>query len=231
MSKVLMVLTSHDRLGNTGDKTGFWLEEFAAPYYILKDAGLDVTLASPKGGQPPLDPRSDDPDSETESMCRFKNDPDAKAALANTVKLSDVSPDEYDAVFYPGGHGPLWDLAEDRDSVALIESIYAAGKPVGAVCHGPAALRRAKAPDGTPLVRGKAVTGFSNTEEAAVGLTDVVPFLVEDMLKQNGGDYSKAENWEPHAVTAGNLVTGQNPASSEATARALVGLLVGAHAG
>jgi putative intracellular protease/amidase len=231
MSRVLMVLTSHDRLGNTGGKTGFWLEEFAAPYYILKDAGLDVTLASPKGGQPPLDPRSDDPDSETESMRRFKNDPETQAALANTVKLSDVSPDEYDAVFYPGGHGPLWDLAEDRDSVALIESIYAAGKPVGAVCHGPAALRRAKAPDGTPLVRGKAVTGFSNTEEAAVGLTDVVPFLVEDMLKQNGGDYSKADNWQPHAVTAGNLVTGQNPASSEATARALVGLLVGAHAG
>ena len=231
MSKVLMVLTSHDRLGNTGHKTGFWLEEFAAPYYILKDAGLDVTLASPKGGQPPLDPRSDDPESETESMRRFKSDADAKAALANTVKLSDVSPDEYDAVFYPGGHGPLWDLADDRDSIALIERIYAAGKPVGAVCHGPAALRRAKAPDGTPLVRGKAVTGFSNTEEAAVGLTDVVPFLVEDMLKQNGGEYSKAENWQPHAVTAGNLVTGQNPASSESTARALVGLLVGAHAG
>lgn len=231
MSKVLMVLTSHDRLGNTGHKTGFWLEEFAAPYYILKDAGLDVTLASPKGGQPPLDPRSDDPESETESMRRFKSDPDAKAALANTVKLSDVSPDEYDAVFYPGGHGPLWDLADDRDSIALIERIYAAGKPVGAVCHGPAALRRAKAPDGTPLVRGKAVTGFSNTEEAAVGLTDVVPFSVEDMLKQNGGEYSKAENWQPHAVTAGNLVTGQNPASSESTARALVGLLVGAHAG
>jgi putative intracellular protease/amidase len=231
MSKVLMVLTSHDRLGNTGEKTGFWLEEFAAPYYILKDAGLEVTLASPKGGQPPLDPRSDDPKSETESMRRFKNDPEAKAALANTLKLSDVSPDEYDALFYPGGHGPLWDLAEDRNSIALIERIYAAGKPVGAVCHGPAALRRAQAPDGTSLVRGKAVTGFSNTEEAAVGLTDVVPFSVEDMLKQNGGEYSKTENWQPHAITAGNLVTGQNPASSEATARALVGLLVGAHAG
>jgi putative intracellular protease/amidase len=231
MSKVLMVLTSHDRLGNTGEKTGFWLEEFAAPYYILKDAGLEVTLASPKGGQPPLDPRSDDPKSETESMRRFKNDPEAKAALASTLKLSDVSADEYDAVFYPGGHGPLWDLAEDRDSIALIERIYAAGKPVGAVCHGPAAFRRAQAPDGTPLVRGKAVTGFSNTEEAAVGLTDVVPFLVEDMLKQHGGEYSRTENWQPHAVTAGNLVTGQNPASSEAAARALVGLLVGAHAG
>jgi len=226
-----MVLTSHDRLGNTGEKTGFWLEEFAAPYYVLKDAGLDVTLASPKGGQPPLDPRSDDPKSETEAMRRFKSDPEAKAALANTVKLSDVSADEYDAVFYPGGHGPLWDLSDDRDSIALIERIYAAGKPVAAVCHGPAAFRRAQALDGTPLVRGKAVTGFSNTEEAAVGLTDVVPFSVEDMLKQNGGEYSKAENWQPYAVTAGNLVTGQNPASSEATARALVGLLVGAHAG
>jgi putative intracellular protease/amidase len=231
MSNVLMVLTSHDRLGNTGEKTGFWLEEFAAPYYVLKDAGVDVTLASPKGGQPPLDPRSDDPKSETESMRRFKSDPEAKAALANTLKLSDLSADEYDAVFYPGGHGPLWDLSDDRDSIALIERIYAAGKPVAAVCHGPAAFRRAQAPDGTPLVRGKAVTGFSNTEEAAVGLTDVVPFSVEDMLKQNGGEYSKAENWQPYAVTAGNLVTGQNPASSEATARALVGLLVGAHAG
>jgi len=231
MSKVLMVLTSHDRLGNTGEKTGFWLEEFAAPYYVLKDAGLDVTLASPKGGQPPLDPRSDDPKSETEAMRRFKSDREAKAALANTVKLSDVSADEYDAVFYPGGHGPLWDLSDDRHSIALIERIYAAGKPVAAVCHGPAAFRRAQAPDGTPLVRGKSVTGFSNTEEAAVGLTDVVPFSVEDMLKQNGGEYSKAENWQPYAVTAGNLVTGQNPASSEATARALVGLLVGAHAG
>ena len=226
-----MVLTSHDRLGNTGENTGFWLEEFAAPYYVLKDAALDVTLASPKGGQPPLDPRSDDPKSETEAMRRFKSDPEAKAALANTVKLSDVSADEYDAVFYPGGHGPLWDLSDDRDSIALIERIYAAGKPVAAVCHGPAAFRRAQAPDGTPLVRGKSVTGFSNTEEAAVGLTDVVPFSVEDMLKQNGGEYSKAENWQPYAVTAGNLVTGQNPASSEATARALVGLLVGAHAG
>jgi len=226
-----MVLTSHDRLGNTGEKTGFWLEEFAAPYYVLKDAGLDVTLASPKGGQPPLDPRSDDPKSETEAMRRFKSDPEAKAALASTVKLSDLSADDYDAVFYPGGHGPLWDLSDDRDSIALIERIYAAGKPVAAVCHGPAAFRRAQAPDGTPLVRGKSVTGFSNTEEAAVGLTDVVPFSVEDMLKQNGGEYSKAENWQPYAVTAGNLVTGQNPASSEATARALVGLLVGAHAG
>ncbi len=225
MSKVLMVLTSHDRLGNTGQKTGFWLEEFAAPYYILTDAGLDVTLASPKGGQPPLDPKSDDPASQTEAMRRFKGDPKAQAALARTVKLSDISPNDYDAVFYPGGHGPLWDLAEDRHSIALIEALYGAGKPVAAVCHGPAALRRAKAPDGTPVVRGKSVTGFTDTEEAAVKLTDVVPFLVEDMLKENGGKFSRAPDWQPHAVTDGNLVTGQNPASSELTARALLAQL------
>jgi putative intracellular protease/amidase len=230
MNRVLMVLTSHDRLGNTSHKTGFWLEEFAAPYYILKDAGLDVTLASPKGGQPPLDPKSDDPASETEAMRRFKGDREAQAALAHTAKLSEVSPDQYDAVFYPGGHGPLWDLAEDRHSIGLIESMYGAGKPVGAVCHGPAAFRRAKAPDGSPLVRGKSVTGFSNTEEAAAGLTDVVPFLVEDMLKQNGGEYSKVADWQPHAVTDGNLITGQNPASSESTAKALLAQLAGAHA-
>ena len=231
MNKVLMVLTSHDRLGNTGRTTGFWLEEFATPYYLLKDAGLAVTLASPKGGQPPFDPKSDDPGSETEAMRRFKADREAQAALAHTVKLSDVSPDDYDAVFYPGGHGPLWDLAEDRDSIALIETFYAAGKPVGAVCHGPAALRHTKAPDGSPLVRGKSVTGFTNTEEAAVGLTDVVPFRVEEMLRQNGGNYSKAADWQPYAVTDGNLITGQNPASSERTAKALLAQLLGAHAG
>jgi putative intracellular protease/amidase len=231
MSKVLMVLTSHDRLGNTGQKTGFWLEEFAAPYYILTDAGLDVTLASPKGGQPPLDPKSDDPASQTEAMRRFKGDKEAQGALARTIKLSDISPSDYDAVFYPGGHGPLWDLSEDRDSIKLIEASYAAGKPVAAVCHGPAALRRAKAPDGSPVVRGKSVTGFTNTEEAAVKLTDVVPFLVEDMLKENGGEFSRAPDWQPHAVTDGNLITGQNPASSESTARALVAALVGAGAG
>jgi putative intracellular protease/amidase len=230
MSKVLMVLTSHDRLGNTGKKTGFWLEEFAAPYYILKHAGLDVTLASPKGGQPPLDPKSDDPASETEAMRRFKSDREAQAALAHTIKLSDASPEEYDAVFYPGGHGPLWDLSEDRHSIGLIESMYGAGKPVAAVCHGPAAFRSARAPDGSPLVRDKSVTGFSDTEEAAAGLTDVVPFLVEDMLKQNGGKYSKAADWQPHAVMDGNLITGQNPASSEPTAKALLAQLVGAHA-
>jgi putative intracellular protease/amidase len=230
MSKVLMVLTSHDRLGNTGHQTGFWLEEFATPYYILKDAGLDVALASPKGGHPPLDPKSDDPGSETEAMRRFKADRKAQAALADTLRLSEVSPDDYDAIFYPGGHGPLWDLSEDRDSITLIERMYAAGKPVGAVCHGPGAFRHAKTPDRSPVVRGRSVTGFSNTEEAAVGLTDVVPFLVEDMLKQNGGAYSKAADWQPHAVTDGNLITGQNPASSELTAKALLAQLVGAHA-
>jgi putative intracellular protease/amidase len=206
------------------------LEEFAAPYYILKDAGLDVTLASPKGGQPPLDPKSDDPASETEAMRRFKGDRHAQAALAHTVKLSDVSPDDYDAVFYPGGHGPLWDLAEDRHSIGLIESMYAAGKPVAAVCHGPAAFRSARAPDGAPLVGGKSVTGFSDTEESAAGLTEVVPFLVEDMLRENGGKYSKAPDWQSHAVMDRNLITGQNPASSEATAKALLAQLAGAHA-
>ena len=230
MTKILMVLTSHDRLGDTGHKTGFWLEEFAAPYYILKDAGLDVTLASPKGGQPPLDPKSDDPASQTEAMRRFKGDREAQAALARTAKLSTISPEDFDGVFYPGGHGPLWDLAEDRDSIALIESLYAAGKPVAAVCHGPAALRHAKAPDGSPLVRGKAVTGFADTEEAAVQLTQVVPFLVEDMLKQNGGKYSKAADWQPYAVSDGNLVTGQNPASSEPAAKAFLEQLAGAAA-
>ena len=222
MAKVLMVLTSHNRLGNTGQPTGFWLEEFAAPYYVLKDAGADITLASPKGGQPPVDPKSDDPKAQTPAMERFKKDPEAQRALSNTVKLTTVSAGDYDAVFYPGGHGPLWDLAEDRSSIALIEQLYAAGKPVAAVCHGPAALRRAKAADGTPLVKGKAVTGFANTEEAAVGLTNVVPFLVEDELKANGGKYSKGADWADHSVADGNLITGQNPASSESTARKLL---------
>jgi putative cofactor-binding repeat protein len=216
------VLTSHDRLGNTGKPTGFWLEEFAAPYYVLRDASVDITLASPKGGQPPVDPKSDEPGAQTPAMKRFRGDPEAQRALANTVKLSSVSADDYDGVFFPGGHGPLWDLAEDRDALALIERLHAAGRPVAAVCHGPAVLRRAKGADGTPLVKGKSVTGFSNTEEAAVGLTDVVPFLVEDALKANGGRYSRAEDWASHAVVDGNLITGQNPASSEATARALL---------
>jgi putative cofactor-binding repeat protein len=222
MAKVLMVLTSHDRLGETGRPTGFWLEEFAAPYYVLKDAGVQITLASPKGGAPPIDPKSDDPKAQTPAMKRFRSDPDAQRALANTVKLSTVSPDDYDAVFYPGGHGPLWDLAEDRNSIALIEKLHKAGKPVAAVCHGPAVLRRPKAPDGTPLVKGKNVTGFTNSEEAAVQLTDIVPFLVEDELKAGGGKYSKAADWADHVVVDGNLITGQNPASSESTARALL---------
>ena len=220
--KILMVLTSHDQLGNTGRKTGFWLEEFAAPYYVFKDAGADVTLASPKGGQPPLDPKSDDPDAQTDATRRFSKDAEAQAALANTAKLSTVSAADYDAVFYPGGHGPLWDLAEDPHSIALIEALYAAGKPVGLVCHAPGVLRHTKAPDETPLVRDKPVTGFSNAEEAAVGLTDVVPFLVEDMLKKNGAQYSKGPDWQSHVVVAGNLITGQNPASSEAAAQALL---------
>lgn len=220
--KILMVLTSHNTLGNTGRKTGFWLEEFAAPYYVFKDAGADITLASPKGGQPPLDPKSDAPDAQTEATLRFKQDTDAQTVLANTLTLSSVSADDYDAVFYPGGHGPLWDLAEDANSIALIEAFYAAGKPVAAVCHAPGALRHTKAADGSPLVQDKSVTGFANTEEAAVGLTNVVPFLVEDELKKNGGKYSKTNDWQPYAVNDGNLITGQNPASSEPAAKLLL---------
>ena len=181
--KILMVLTSHDQLGDTGKKTGFWLEEFATPYYIFKDANADVTLASPNGGQPPLDPKSDEPDFQTEATKRFKSDTDAQSVLANTLKLSEISPDNYDAVFYPGGHGPLWDLAEDRNSINLIETMIASGKQVAAVCHAPAVLRHVKSPDGSPLIRGRSVTGFSNTEEEAVQLTDVVPFLLEEELK------------------------------------------------
>lgn len=223
--KILMVLTSHDKLGDTGEKTGFWLEEFAGPYYVFKDAGAEVVLASPKGGQPPLDPKSDAPDAQTANTDRFRKDADATAALASTHKLSEVVDGKYDAVFYPGGHGPLWDLAEDRDSIRLIESSHASGTPVGAVCHAPAVLRHAKAADGSPLVKGKSVTGFTNTEEAAVGLTEVVPFLVEDMLKSNGGEYSKKDDWASYAITDGKLVTGQNPASSEAAAKAVLALL------
>jgi putative intracellular protease/amidase len=230
MPKILIVLTSHDRLGDTGKPTGFWLEEFAAPYYVLRDAGADLTLASPKGGAPPVDPKSDKPGSETPAMKRFRSDREAQRALANTVKLSSVKPDDYDAVFYPGGHGPLWDLAEDQDSIALIERLNVAGKPVAAVCHGPAVLRHAKASDGTPLVKGKTVTGFTNTEEAGVELTSVVPFLVEDELKAKGGKFSRGQDWTSHAVVDGNLITGQNPASSEATAKALLQAL-GAKAG
>lgn len=225
--KILMVLTSHDRLGDTGKKTGFWLEEFAAPYYAFRDAGAEVTLASPKGGQPPLDPKSDEPDSQTDATRRFKADSSAQAALAHTAKLSEISGDGFDALFYPGGHGPLWDLAEDAHSIKLIESMAAAGKTVSAVCHAPAALRHAKAADGSPFVKGRKVTGFTNTEEDAVQLTQVVPFLVEDMLVKNGGTYSKGGDWQPYVVTDGNLITGQNPASSAPAALAVLAQLKG----
>lgn len=220
--KILMVLTSHDKLGDTGEKTGFWLEEFAAPYYVFKDAGAEVTLASPKGGKPPLDPKSDEPDFQTAATARFKEDSDAQAALTRTRKLAEIAAGDFDAVFYPGGHGPLWDLAEDADSIALVEATYQSGKPMAAVCHAPGIFRHTKAADGSPLVKGKSVTGFTNTEEAAVGLSDVVPFLVEDALKENGGIYSKAADWESHVLTDGNLITGQNPASSEDTAKAVL---------
>jgi putative intracellular protease/amidase len=223
--KILMVLTSHDRLGNTGKKTGFWLEEFAAPYYAFKDAGAEVTLASPKGGQPPLDPKSDEPGAQTAATRRFKADDAAQHALAHTDKLADVSAKAFDAVFYPGGHGPLWDLAEDADSIHLIEEMAAAGKPVAAVCHAPGVLRDVKGADGKPLIDGRKVTGFTNSEEAAAQLTDIVPFLVEDMLVKGGGHYSKAADYQPHVVTDGKLITGQNPASSEPAARALMSLL------
>ncbi|WP_307788513.1 MULTISPECIES: type 1 glutamine amidotransferase domain-containing protein [Hymenobacter] len=220
-----MVLTSHDQLGDTGKKTGFWLEEFAAPYYVFQDAGATLTLASPKGGQPPLDPKSDDPSAQTEATERFKQDAAAQQALANTVKLSAVSVADYDAIFYPGGHGPLWDLTEDATSIALLEAAYAAGKPLAAVCHAPGVLRHVKAADGSLLVKGKAVAGFTNTEEDAVQLTGIVPFLVEDMLKENGGNYSKGPDWQPYVVTDGHLITGQNPASSEPAAQELLKLL------
>ncbi|MGN7124638.1 type 1 glutamine amidotransferase domain-containing protein [Methylorubrum thiocyanatum] len=220
--KILMVLTSHDRLGDTGRKTGFWLEELAAPYYVFKDAGADVVLASPKGGQPPLDPKSSEPGFQTDLTRRFEADAEANAVLARTVRLDGVTPESFDAVFYPGGHGPLWDLAEDSASVSLIETTLRAGKPVALVCHAPGVLRHAKAPDGKPLVEGKSVTGFTNTEEEAVGLTKVVPFLVEDELKRKGGVFSKAGDWEPYVVADGLLITGQNPASSAPAAERLL---------
>lgn len=223
--KVLMVLTSHSELGDTGKKTGFWLEEFAAPYYIFKDAGAQVVLASPKGGQPPLDPRSDEADAQTDATHRFKQDSVAQAALAGTTKLSEVTGDGVDILFYPGGHGPLWDLAEDTDSIRLIESMAAAGKTVTAVCHAPGVLRHAKAADGTPLVKGRKVTGFANSEEEGVQLTDIVPFLVEDMLTSNGGVYSKGPDWQSYVVVDGKLITGQNPASSAEAARAALAQL------
>jgi putative intracellular protease/amidase len=218
--KIAMILTSHDELGTTGTKTGFWLEEFAAPYYVFKDAGVALTLASPKGGQPPLDPKSDEPGAQTDATRRFKQDPAAQQVLAHTVKLATIQ--AADAIFYPGGHGPLWDLAEDAHSIRLIEQAYAAGKPVAVVCHAPGMLRHVQAPSGEALVKGKPVTSFTNSEEEAVHLTQVVPFLVEDMLKESGGIYSKVADWQPYVVTAGNLITGQNPASSEPAAQELL---------
>lgn len=222
---ILMVLTSHDQLGSTGHKTGFWLEEFAAPYYVFKGAGAKLTLASPLGGQPPLDPKSDDAASQTDATRRFKADSAAQSALAATVKLQDLKASNFDAVFYPGGHGPLWDLAEDAASIALVDAMIAAGKPVAAVCHAPGVLRHARAPGGQSLVKGKNVTGFANTEEEVAGLTKVVPFLVEDMLKEHGGQFSKAADWQPHVVVDGLLITGQNPASSEPAAKELLAKL------
>lgn len=220
--KILMVLTSHDQLGNTGRKTGFWLEEFAAPYYVFKEAGAEVVLASPQGGQPPLDPKSDEPDFQTDATRRFNADAAAKQALAHTLPLASINADDFDAVFYPGGHGPLWDLAEDRHSIALIERLHHAGKPVALVCHAPGALRDAKDGEGRPLVQGKTVTGFTNSEEAAVQLTDVVPFLVEDMLVEKGAGFRKGPDWQSYVVSDGNLITGQNPGSSAAAAQALL---------
>lgn len=222
---ILMVLTSHDQLGDTGRKTGFWLEEFAAPFYALKDAGADIVVASPLGGQPPLDPKSDEPDARSEDTARFRADTEAQKVLAHTVRLDSVRAADFDAVFYPGGHGPLWDLAEDKTSIALIEAFVKADKPVAAVCHAPGVLKSVRGVDGEPLVKGRKVAGFTNTEEEAVGLTDVVPFLVEDMLKAKGGDYSSGPDWSSHVLTDGKLVTGQNPASSRAAAEALLKLL------
>ncbi len=219
---VLFVLTSHDELGNTGKKTGFWIEEFASPYYFLTDKGVEVTLASPAGGQPPIDPTSDKPENQTEATIRFKADEPLQEKLSRTLPLAEVSADDFDAVFYPGGHGPLWDLAESADSARLIESFYGLQKPVALVCHAPAALKNVKNQDGEPLVKGKKVTGFANSEEDLVQLTEVVPFLVEDMLKQNGGIYSKAGDFEPYALEDGLLITGQNPASSEKVAELLL---------
>lgn len=219
--KILFILTSHDELGNTGHKTGFWIEEFAAPYYLLKEKGFTITLASPKGGQPPIDPKSAEPDFQTPATIKFNNDSETKELLSKTLKLDTVNQADYDAVFYPGGHGPLWDLAEDKNSIALIEDFYRNNKPVAAVCHAPGIFRHTKNADGTALVNGKKVTGFTNGEEEAVQLTTIVPFLVEDMLKSNGGIYSKSEDWHPYAVEDGLLITGQNPASSELVAELL----------
>lgn len=222
MKKVLFVLTSHEDLGDTGLKTGFWIEEFAAPYYLLKDKGIEITLASPKGGQPPIDPKSNEPDFQTPATIRFNKDLETQEVLSKTIKLETLNQVDYDAIFYPGGHGPLWDLAEDKNSIALIEGFYKNNKPVAAVCHAPAVFKNTKNTDGTFLVNGKKVTGFTNGEEEAVQLTSIVPFLVEDMLKNNGGIYSKKADWNPHAVEDELLITGQNPASSELVAKLLL---------
>jgi putative intracellular protease/amidase len=223
--KILMVLTSHDKLGDTGRRTGFWLEEFAAPYYVFSDAGADVTLASPKGGQPPLDPRSDEPDSQTDATRRFRADEEAQAKLANTEKLANVSAGDFDTVFYPGGHGPMWDLPDNPDSIALLEGFLADDKPIAAVCHAPAALVNVRAQDGSYLVADRHVTGFADEEEAGVGLTDVVPFLLEDRLADRGAVYARSKAWGPHVEVDGRLVTGQNPASSTGTAERLLEML------
>ncbi|ATI78695.1 type 1 glutamine amidotransferase domain-containing protein [Sphingobium yanoikuyae] len=223
--KILMVLTSHDELGNTGKKTGFWLEEFAAPYYTFLDAGADITVASPAGGKPPLDPKSDLPEFQTPYTERFKADPEAQQVLATTVMLETVGEADFETVFYPGGHGPLWDLAESDTSIALIENFASAGKPVGLVCHAPGVLKNVKAGDGDPFVKGRTVTGFTNGEEAGVELTDVVPFLIEDTFIAQGADYRKGADWKPFVVQDGKLVTGQNPASSEDVAKALIAML------
>jgi putative intracellular protease/amidase len=223
--KVLMVITSHDQLGNTGRKTGFWLEELAAPYFVFKDSGAEITLASPKGGRPPLDPKSNEPEFRTDLTVRFEKDADAKAQLDKTVRLDSVKQESFDTVFYPGGHGPMWDLVEDKNSIKLIESFLAAGKPIAIVCHSTGALRDVKTPDGKPLVEGREVTGFTNGEEEAVGLTKVVPFLVEDEMLKLGAIFSKKANWAVHVVTDGLLITGQNPASSGPAAKALLAML------
>jgi putative intracellular protease/amidase len=224
MSKILMVLTSHDRLGDTGRKTGFWLEEFAAPYYVFKDAGAEITVASPRGGQPPIDPKSDGAGKQTPAMTRFKSDKDAQSVLANTVRLAAIHASDFDTIFYSGGHGPMWDLVEDRKSISLIEGFYTSGKSVAAVCHAPAVFHHVKY-QGEPLVKGKRVTGFANTEEEAVHLTSMMPFLVEDDLKRLGGKYEKAANRESFSIVDGRLITGQNPASSMSAAQALLELL------
>jgi putative intracellular protease/amidase len=223
--KILIVLTSHDKLGNTGEKTGFWLEEFAAPYYVLKDAGAVVVIASPKGGRPPLDPKSELPEFRTEATERFRADPAAQELLANTKKLADISADDFDAIFYPGGHGPMWDMPDNATSIALIEAFVRTDKPVGAVCHAPVVLSNVRGKDGEYLVKGKRVTGFSNAEEDAVGLSNVVPFLLEDKLRDRGGIYSKGADWAPNVLVDGKLVTGQNPASSVLAAEELLKLL------